>query len=255
MFSSTLIVASLVMLWYMLAFFVVAQAKRNNSIVDIAWGPGALLVALAALWWQRPSGMLPLLSTALVALWAVRLSVHIALRNWGRGEDWRYAAWRGAWGQWFVLRSFFSVFVLQGVLLLIVAVPVLWMNTFGGSVSWLVVVGAGVWVIGFFLEMIADHQLTHLKKDPAHQGAVLQSGLWKYSRHPNYFGEMLLWWGIWLMACSTAGGWLTILGPLTITFLLVRVSGVPMLEARLMQLPAFVDYAKRTSALIPWFPK
>lgn len=253
MFSSTLVLVALVIFWYMLALFCTALTRRDNSIVDVAWGPGFLLAALATLWWHSPGGYLPLVATVLVAVWALRLSVHILLRNWGRGEDWRYAAWRKQWGVWFVPRTFVQVFLLQGFLLIVVSLPVLWMNTFGGSLNWLVLVGALVWLKGFLWESVADYQLTRFLKDPRNHGHVMKSGAWKYSRHPNYFGEMTQWWGLWLMALSVPGGWMTIIGPLTITFLLTKVSGVPMLEAKQMQNPEFREYAKKTPAFIPWY--
>jgi steroid 5-alpha reductase family enzyme len=232
-----------------------ALSRRDNSIADVAWGPGFLIAALAVYWWQRPTGYLPLIATVLVAVWAFRLAVHILMRNWGRGEDWRYAEWRARWGRWFVLRSFLQVFVLQGALLIVVCLPVLWINTFGGGLGWLAGIGAFVWFVGFVFEAVGDYQLTRFLKDPRNHGHVMQSGLWKFTRHPNYFGEMAQWWGLWLMALSIPGGWLTVLGPLLITFLITKVSGVPLLEAKQMQNPEFREYAARTPVLIPWFPK
>lgn len=255
MFTQTILLVSLVVFWYMLLLFVAALIRRDNSVADIAWGPGFLLAALATLWWQRPSGLLSVLATVLVAIWAIRLAVHVAMRNAGRPEDWRYAQWRRNWGEWFVPRTFLQVFLLQGFLLVIVALPVLWINTFGGSVGWLSVVGAFVWLKGFLWESVGDHQLVRFLKNPANKGKLLRSGLWRYSRHPNYFGEVTQWWGIWLMALSVSGGWLTVFGPLLITFLIMKVSGVPLQEQRRKDDPEFKEYAQRTNALIPWFPR
>lgn len=255
MFTQTILLVALVIFWYMLLLFVTALIRRDNSIADIAWGPGFLLAVLAALWWQRPSGLLPVLVTVLVAVWAIRLAVHVAMRNWGRQEDWRYAKWRHDWGEWFVPRTFLQVFLLQGFLLIIVALPVLWINTFGGRIGWLAVLGALVWLKGFFWETVGDYQLIRFLKNPVNSGKLLQSGLWRYSRHPNYFGEVTQWWGIWLMALFVSGGWLTVFGPLLITFLIMKVSGVPLLEQWRKDEPAFKEYARRTNALIPWFPK
>lgn len=255
MFTQTLLLVSLVIFWYMLILFVVALVRRDNSVADVAWGPGILLATLAALWWQHPSGLLPVLTTVMVSVWALRLAAHILMRNWGRGEDWRYARWREQWGEWFVPRTFIQVFLQQGLLLIVVALPVLWINTFGGRVGWLAFFGALVWLKGFIWETIGDYQLTRFLAHPANVGKILRTGLWKYSRHPNYFGEVTQWWGLWLMALSVAGGWLTVLGPLLITFLITKVSGIPMLEQRRKSSTTFRTYAKRTSALIPWFPK
>jgi steroid 5-alpha reductase family enzyme len=255
MFGATLTLVALVVFWYMLALFFVALKRRDNSIVDSAWGPGFLLAVLATVLWHRPSGLLVSLVIALVAMWAIRLSVHILARNWDRGEDWRYAQWRREWGAFFVLRSFLQVFVLQGFLMILVALPALWVATFGGGITRGALVGAGVWLIGFLWEAIGDGQLTAFLKNPANKGRVMKSGLWKYSRHPNYFGEMTQWWGMWLIALTLPGGWMTIVGPLTITFLIMKVSGVPLLEKKQMQNPEFQEYARHTSTVIPWFPK
>jgi len=252
MFSSTLVLAVLIVFWYMLALYLTALVRRDNSILDIAWGPGFLIIALATLWWHEPDGILPLIATVLVAVWALRLAVHILMRNWGRAEDWRYAELRRSQGRWWVLRIFVSVFLSQGLLIILISLPVLWMNTFGGGTGWLIWLGALVWLKGFIWETVGDYQLARFLKDPANHGHILTSGLWRYSRHPNYFGELLQWWGLWVMALSVPGGWLTILGPLTITFLLTKVSGVPMLESKQAASPEFRQYAKRTPALIPW---
>lgn len=253
-FGESLAIAALVVFWYMTGLFLAALARRDNSLADIAWGPGFLLAALAVLWWQRPAGLLPVLATTLVAAWAVRLGVHIWMRNWGRGEDWRYARWRGRWGQWWPLRSYLQVFLLQGVLLLVVCLPALAANTYGGPVGWLAVVGSLLWLTGFLWETFADYQLMRFQKDPRNAGKVLQSGVWAWSRHPNYFGEVTLWWGMGLIALST-GAWWALAGPLVITFLILKVSGVPLLESKMLKHAPYRDYARRTSAFIPWFPK
>lgn len=257
MFGASLALAALVVLWYKTILFIVALVRRDASSADTGWGPGFLLATIAVLWWWSPSGARPLLVTLLVAVWAIRLGTHIFLRNWGRGEDWRHAKRRHAWGAWWALRSYLQVFIFQGALVLIIALPVLWVNTFGGgfltALDWL---GVAVWVFGFTYEVIADAQLARFLKQPANHGKVLQTGLWRYSRHPNYFGEAAQWWGLWLIALSVPGGWFTVLGPLAITFLLLRVSGVPLLEGRQMQNPHFRDYASGTPAFIPsWIKK
>lgn len=255
MFSSTLALVVLVVYWYALVLFFISLVRRDNSIADIAWGPGIAFISLATLWWHEPRGLLPVVGTILVMTWGLRLAVHVWLRNWGRGEDWRYAKLRMAWGSWFIPRSFVQVFLLQGFLLGVVALPVLWINTFGGSMSVLAWIGVGVWAMGFAWESIADIQLTRFLKNPTSAGRILKSGLWKYSRHPNYFGEIAQWWGLWLMACGVAGGWATVLGPLLITHLIINVSGIPLLEEKHMKNQTYRTYAKQTNALIPWFPR
>jgi steroid 5-alpha reductase family enzyme len=255
-FLSSLALAGLVIFWYMLLLFVVALIRRDNSVADPAWGPGFLVAALAVLWFNQPEGLRPVLVTVLVAIWAVRLSLHVILRNWGRGEDWRYARWRLVWGRWWVLRSFVQVFLLQGALLLVVDAPVLFVNTHGGpALTWLDAAGGALWLIGFLFETVADAQLARFLKDPMNHGRVLRSGLWRYSRHPNYFGEVSQWWGLWLIALSVPGAWVTIVGPVAITLLILKVSGIPLLESRQSANPEFREYQKRTSAFFPWFPK
>ncbi len=255
MFGQTLALAALIMLWYMGAACLVSLARKNSSIADIAWGPGLLLITLATLWWWQPDGLRSLIVTVLVAVWALRLGAHIFLRSWGGAEDWRYARWRMRWGVRFWFHTLVRVFMTQGLLLVLVSLPALWVATYGGPrITWLDWVGVGVWCVGFFWEAVGDYQLTRFLKDPTHKGAIMQSGLWRYSRHPNYFGELTQWWGIWLMALSVPGGWLTILGPLTITFLILKVSGVPLLESKQSEHPEFREYARHTPAVFPWFP-
>jgi steroid 5-alpha reductase family enzyme len=252
MFGQTLALAALILLWYMGALWVIALAKRNNSIADIAWGPGLLLVTLAALWWWQPAGLRPVIVTVMVAVWAVRLALHIFLRSWGKEEGWQYARWRIRWGAHFWFHALLRVFMFQGFLLLLVSLPALWITTYGGpAIAWLDWVGVAVWSIGFFWEAVSDYQLTRFLKDPANKGGVLRTGLWRYSRHPNYFGEMTQWWGVWILALSVPDGWVTILGPLTITFLILKVSGVPLLEAKQAEHPEFRDYARHTPAVFP----
>lgn len=255
MFTESILLVALVIFWFMLILFVTALIRRDNSVADIAWGPGILLAVLSVLWWWGPFGLLPVLTTVLIAAWAFRLATHVAMRNWGRQEDWRYAKWRGDWGQWFVPRTFLQVFLLQGFLLIVVALPALWINTYGGVINGLVLVGALLWLKGFIWESVGDYQLLRFLKHHDNHGKLLQSGLWRYSRHPNYYGEIAQWWGIWLMALAVPGGWVTFVGPLLITFLIMKVSGIPLLEERRKDDPEFRDYAWRTSPLIPWFPK
>ena len=245
---------------YMTAWFVVALLRKDNSIADIAWGLGFVLVAVAT-FFRRGSLFLPLLVTALVLVWGIRLSLHILVRNRKRGEDPRYAEWRRKWGRSFLWRSYLQVFLLQGFFLLVISSPVILVNTYRGDYTqgsqgsefWLA--GALLWCVGFFFEVVGDAQLARFKRDPANRGRIMTRGLWRATRHPNYFGESLMWWGIFLVALEIPGGWMTVASPVLITFLLVKVSGVPLLEKRYAGNPEFEDYARRTSAFFPWFPK
>ncbi len=242
---------------YQSAFFVIASLRRDNSLADVAWGGGFILVALVSAplgagWVART-----VLVTTLITLWGGRLAAHIAVRGLGKDEDFRYAEWREKWGRWVLPRAYVQVFLLQGAVLLVIASTVILINLRSGTgLTWLDGVGGAVWLAGFVVESVADWQLHRFTSDPANRGKVMDRGLWYYSRHPNYFGEIVMWWGVWLIALSVPYGWATVLSPLLITWLLTSVSGVPMLEAKLRRsIPGYEAYAKRTSALIPWPPR
>lgn len=244
---------------YMTAWFVVALVKKDNSVADIAWGLGFVLVAGVTLARGADPAARSVLASSFVFIWGIRLALHILLRNRKRGEDPRYAAWRAKWGRWFVVRSYLQVFLLQGLFLLIISSAVILINT-SVSVSphplgLLDLAGTVVWVVGFLFEAAGDAQLAHFKRDPENRGKIMNRGLWKYTRHPNYFGESLMWWGIFLLALSLPYGWTAVASPVLITFLLVRVSGIPMLEKKYAGNAEFQAYARRTSAFVPWPPK
>lgn len=240
----------------MTAVFVLALLRRDNSIVDIAWGLGFVIIALLSLDLPAGPGLRSWLVTVPVAIWGFRLAFHIYTRNSGRGEDFRYAQWRRDWGRWFLLRSYLQVFMLQGLFMLLIAYPVVLVNhRRGPDLTVLDAAGLLVWLVGFLFETVGDLQLRRFKRDPAHQGRIMTRGLWAWTRHPNYFGEALMWWGIALVALNVEGGWIALLSPLLITFLLTRVSGVPLLEKKYAGNPEFQAYARRTRAFFPWFPK
>ncbi|MBE0603036.1 MAG: DUF1295 domain-containing protein [Deltaproteobacteria bacterium] len=243
-------------LLYMTGWFVAALLRKRNDVADIAWGPGFFLAGLVSLFAAGEYAPRGLLVTGLVAIWAVRLALHIFLRNLGKGEDPRYRKWREEWGRWFLLRSFLQVFLLQGALLLLVATPLIFVNASPASpLSWIDALGALVWLAGFLFEAVGDLELSRFLADPANRGKLMTGGLWRYTRHPNYFGEVTLWWGIWLIAAAVPGGWATVIGPLTITFLILKVSGIPMLEERYEGRADFQEYKRRTSAFFPLPPR
>lgn len=248
-----MVTLAVLLLLYVTAWFVVAVARRDNSLADIAWGGGFLLLAIAALALRGEVFPRALLATALVFIWGMRLALHVAARNRGRGEDFRYAAWRQQWGKSWIWRSYLQVFLLQGLLLYVVALAVLRINLVTPpGLNWLDLLGALIWIKGFAWEAIADWQLLRHSRHPATRGTLLDTGLWRYSRHPNYFGEALQWWGIWLLALSLPGEWWTIASPLTITVLLRFVSGVPVLERSLAERVAgYREYQRRTGVLVP----
>jgi steroid 5-alpha reductase family enzyme len=241
---------------YMTAVFLIAVLAKDNSIVDVAWGPGFIMVAVVTFWLRPGFEARHLLITLLVAIWGLRLAIHIFLRNWGRGEDFRYAKWRKDWGRWFIPRSFFQVFMLQGIFMLIISSSIVLVNRSPESgLTLLDALGGILWLIGFLFEAIGDYELKRFKQKPESKGKIMTTGLWKYTRHPNYFGEAALWWGIWLIALSVDSGWAAVISPLTISFLLLKVSGVTMLEKKYAGNEEFAAYARRTSPFFPWFPK
>jgi steroid 5-alpha reductase family enzyme len=248
--------AALMVMVYMTLVFILALLKKNNGVVDIAWGPGFILASLAVFLLRGGGNGRQWLVLALVSLWGGRLGLHIFRRNRGKEEDFRYAAWRRQWGKHFVIRSFFQIFMLQGLLLLLVIAPVLLivgreqppLNLLDG-------LGVMVWLTGFLFETIGDHQLAAFIKDPANRGRLMTGGLWRFTRHPNYFGEAALWWGMAILAISAPRGWLGLIGPVVITTLLLFVSGVPLLEKKYKGRPDFEEYKKRTSVFFPWFPR
>lgn len=241
---------------YMTGWFIAARIRGRNDIADVAWGLGFILAAAVSL---LAGGIYPLrglLVSGLVLVWGIRLALHIHSRNRGRGEDPRYRKWREEWGKWFVLRSFFQVFMLQGVLLVVVVMPVIFVNqATAAPLGWLDLLGLVIWLSGFYFEAVGDWQLLQFIRNPANKGKLMTSGLWRYTRHPNYFGEVTLWWGLWLMVLALPGGWLTVIGPLTITFLILKVSGIPMLEKHYEERADFQEYKRRTSAFFPRPPK
>lgn len=253
---SDYLILGVILFLYMSSWFIYSLLRKRNDVADVAWGLGFVLLAWASFAISSPSDLLPLIVNVLVSIWGLRLARHIHSRNKGKGEDYRYLAWRKEWGKWFYLRSYFQIYILQGILLYVVVFPVLFINLNTGiEFGTLSVVGLAVWLLGFSFEVVGDAQLAQFIKNPENKGKLMQSGLWAYTRHPNYFGEVTLWWGIWLLALSLPYGWITILGPLTITTLILKVSGVPMLEKKMAENPEFVEYKRRVSTFFPLPPR
>jgi len=240
------------------ALWLVSLALRDASIVDVFWG--LAFVGIAATAWAvtpAPSARATL-ALALVALWGGRLAAYLAWRNWGQGEDFRYQAMRRHHGARFPWVSLYTVFGLQAALAWIVSLPVQAAIASPGpaGLGALDAVGVALFAIGLGFETVGDLQLARFKADPANRGKVMDRGLWAWTRHPNYFGDAVVWWGLFALACATPGGWITALGPALMTFLLLRVSGVALLERSIRKRrPDYEAYVRRTSAFFPRPPK
>jgi len=237
---------------YMTGWFCIALSKKRADFADVAWGMGFSLVA----WTSMFLGHVTFYGTIvniLVTLWALRLMCHIYLRNRNVEEDFRYQALKKQWGDNFKSSLYTQVFLLQGSILLIVSLPIVWIHTHPESLNTTVLFSIiPLWICAFIIETLADHQLVEFKKAPFNTGKLLRSGLWSYVRHPNYLGELLQWWAIWLMAAYLPFGWLFVLSPLLLSFLIIYVSGIKPLEEKMHKHPDFSDYAAKTPKLIPF---
>ncbi|HNE04206.1 MAG TPA: DUF1295 domain-containing protein [Anaerolineales bacterium] len=258
-FVSLWLTAGLIILVLMLLLWLYSLAIKNSSIVDIFWGTGFVITFWATAWIGATAlSTRVLLLGVLVTLWGLRLSLYIFSRNHGHPEDFRYAKWREEAGSAWWWRSFFKVFLLQGVIMWVIAIPLIAAQTSTPSpfkCECTDYTGAALWLVGFIFEAGGDWQLARFKKDPANKGKLLTTGLWSLTRHPNYFGDAAQWWGFWLLAFAN-GAWWTFFSPLIMTYLLMRVSGVTLLENTLTKTkPGYEEYMARTSAFFPWFPK
>lgn len=248
--SAAVVTAAMVALWAW------SLRLRDASIVDPFWGPGFALVAWTSVAVAGPSPR-GLLLAALVTAWGLRLAIHLGLRRRGHGEDRRYAAMRAARGERFAVVSLFTVFLLQAALLWLVSLPLQAGAALGRGepLGALEAAGAAVFAVGLVLEAVADAQLARFLRDPGSRGRVLDRGVWAWSRHPNYFGDFLVWWGLGLAALGAGAPW-ALAGPAAMTVLLLRVSGVRLLESTIAERrPEYAEYAARTSPFFPWPPR
>jgi len=246
-----IILAMMSLLW------IASGILKNASIVDSFWGLGFVLVAFH--YFAQSSGLAErkMLVLSLLFIWAIRLTLYILWRNWGRGEDFRYRQVRedhGPRGYWW--SSFRKVFLLQGFVLWVVSAPLLAAQYYGKGrpFGWIDVLGLLVWIGGFYLGTMSDYQLVKFKSKPANRDKTLTTGLWKFCRHPNYFGDALVWWAFGLFAIGS-GGYISLIGPALMTFLLVKVTGALLEETLIDSKLGYRDYMERTSSFFPWFPK
>jgi len=240
----------------MLLLWAVSLRLRDASIVDPFWGAGFVLAAWVSHAAAGAGGARAWLALALVTAWGLRLSVHLLRRNAGHGEDFRYAAMRRGHGKRFWWVSLFTVFLLQGALLWSISLPLQKaISASGRPAGALEAAAALLWAVGFLFEVVGDRQLARFKADPASRGRVLDTGLWRYTRHPNYFGDAVQWWAFGLLGLGAGAPW-TLLSPALMTFLLLRVSGVALLEKDIAgRRPGYRDYVERTSAFFPLPPR
>lgn len=245
----------------MLALWLLSIAIRDMSIVDIFWGPGFGVVALVTHYMSAGEGIdsRRMLLTALTVAWSLRLGVYLFVRNHGKGEDPRYtAAFRDRYKSNLHVHTLLKVFLLQGALIWLISMPVQVGEflTAPAALGIPAMLGAALWLIGFLFEAVSDWQLARFKADPANRGRILDTGLWRYTRHPNYFGNACLWWGLFLIACDHWIGVLTVFAPLLMTHFLLNVTGKRLLEKRMSRArPEYAAYIAKTSGFFPRPPR
>lgn len=251
MFTDLLILSALLILACMICMFILSILMKDNSIIDIFWGPGFILISMLCLIISGDYSLKKMIVLLFVLAWGIRLASHIYLRNRGKTEDFRYLAWRNSW-KYFYLRSFLQIYLLQGSLMFMISLPlILIFSSSSGTLGFIEILGSLVFLSGFLFESVGDAQLSRFKNLPENRGKLITSGLWKYTRHPNYFGEAVLWWGFWLLAIPEINGLFTIISPILITGLLRYVSGVPMLEKKYEGRPDWEAYKKEVPVFIP----
>ena len=240
--------------------FLYAKWRGRYDVIDAAWGLTFVVIAAVTYIGLQHSGLLQLLLLVLIAIWGIRLTLHIYRRyRRSREEDHRYTQLRKDYAKkkggvaW---NMYTKVYLVQAVLAVIVSTPVIIvMGSKSADIGVLAIVGTVVWVIGFFFEAVGDYQLGQFVANPANKGKLMTTGLWRYTRHPNYFGELTQWWGIYIIALSVQFGWAGLIGPLVITWLLVFISGVPLTERHFRGRPGWDEYRRSTSKLLPMLPK
>ena len=230
--------------------FILSVIIGKQTIVDIFWGLGYVLIAWVTLIKTGLYAPQHILITSLVTLWGLRLAGYLGYRSWKKGEDARYKELSKSWGSRFYVESFFKVFMMQGILLWLVSLSIIAVNSDTQTHSWSTyIMPTLLWLVGFTFEIVGDWQLHTFLSQPSNAGTTIKTGLWKYTRHPNYFGELLMWWSLWLMAPFGVA----LLSPLTITAILTLM--IPVTESQVANNSDFEAYKKRTSALIPWLPR
>jgi steroid 5-alpha reductase family enzyme len=243
---------------YMCALYACSLLLKNNGVADVGYGIAFIVAVFTSLWLEPALTWQLMVLVALLCVWGIRLVMRIGLKNYGKPEDFRYRAWRESWGKSFLLRSFLQIYMLQGLIAYAIALPITLSILFAAPevLSGYFWAGMCIWIIGFVFESVSDYQLDAFLRNPQNRGKIMMGGLWKYSRHPNYFGESLIWSGVAIAAFSmTTYPMFVWISPVLITFLLLKVSGVPLLEKRWQGNAEWEVYKKRTSVFIPLPPK
>ena len=250
--ASSIILILVTLLWIWSVFI------KNVSIVDIFWGVGFVVVNTFYVFMSGELNARKIVILTLVCIWGFRLAIYLAIRNIGKGEDFRYQEFRQNYGPkrywWF---SYFQTFLLQGILIMIISLPLLGINynNSNGNLQILDYLGIIIWLIGFTFETVGDFQLSNFKRDSKNKGKILHTGLWKYTRHPNYFGDSAVWWAYGIFSIA-AGSYWQVIGAVIMTLLILKISGVSLLEKTLKETkPQYKEYIQKTSSFIPWFPK
>ncbi|MBI3502190.1 MAG: DUF1295 domain-containing protein [Bacteroidetes bacterium] len=251
-----LIDSAIGILSFILVVYAIAQFIKDNSIVDIAWGIGFIIATSISFLESNKFFVQNLLANSLVVIWGLRLAIYIFVRHHGKPEDYRYKEMRDSWGKNVLLMGFLKVFFPQAIVMYIIAFPILVVNSFPHNEIQITDIAGGIiWLIGFFFEAVGDMQMFNYKKNPANKGKVMRYGLWKFTRHPNYFGEATMWWGIFLIAIPSGYWYLSLLSPIVITLLIIKVTGVELLEKKYKDNVEYQDYNRKTNSFFPGLPK
>ncbi len=243
-----------ILFFWMTGWYFVARYFRRTDIVDMVWwlSYGVIAMMLYIFFSDAPLAVIPLI---FVLVWSVRLVTHIIVRLTRHTEDSRYAAFRLSWWKYFYLKSYFYIFLLQGFFIAIISLPLLFLFTKHISLSPQFIIGALLWIVWFLFEYIADRQMNIFRRDEGNKWKIIQSGLWRYSRHPNYFGELLMWWSLWIMSITNISSLIWILSPLLLSYLIIYVTGIPMVETALRKRVGYESYIRTTSMLVPLPPR
>jgi steroid 5-alpha reductase family enzyme len=253
----------LLLVGYLFLAFIVGMLKKDNSVMDVFYGGGFILVAWSTFILKGTYGLRQIVVTVLVTIWGIRLSTYVLIRNWGKGEDKRYQNMRKRWDNRVLINSLFRVYLFQGLIIFLVVFPVSFINiskevpinTWLSFSALTLIIGGIIWIYGFLFETIGDIQLYRFLNDAANEGKVFDKGLWRYTQHPNYFGEVTQWWGLFIVALGVPYGFISIFGPILITYMIINVSGVRLLNKRFEGDSEYAKYKRRTSQFIPLPPK